>query len=304
MEDEKTYENNSNPQSRVLEWQIEIAALINGKRELNLIQLGSSEEYIEVKIANSQDEIFARQCFYQALQNIVRSWQPSVYEGEYTTSRILELTAVYRPSDGFVRVIEYLQRLIRYERQEGLEAEHRDKSNLHLKALVALESYYPVAPTPSDDGLLAFKSYVKILQEELGNPRYARYVTRRLIELGVIDPEDDNFEYPFEQGLEVIGGLVDVLLEPEMYHLHRKVFTPIFVYCLKAPNGIDFLTQLLHQKGVALHFSEEGPIINMPEDSFIIELPSAAVREYMMRFVFGSEAERGREKFEAMTSAP
>ncbi|HYP28214.1 MAG TPA: hypothetical protein VE262_15975 [Blastocatellia bacterium] len=303
MEDEKSDENNFNLESSVLKWQIETAALIDGKRELNLIQLGSSEEYIEVRLANSKDEIFERQCFHQALENIVRSWRPSVYEGEYTTNRILELIAVYRPRDGFVRLVEYLQLLIKYERQEGLGAEHKAKSDLHLKALIALESYYPVAPRPSDDRDLAFKAYIKILQEDLDSPRYARYVTRRLIELGVIDLEETNFEYLFEHGLEVIGGLIDVLLEPEMYNAHRKTFTFIFAHCLKVPNGIDFFAQLLQEKGAALDFSQEGPILNIHKDSFIIELPNAAVREYMMRFVFGSEAERGRKKFEAVTSA-
>ncbi|HUQ32271.1 MAG TPA: hypothetical protein VM095_09125, partial [Pyrinomonadaceae bacterium] len=133
-------------------WRDELGDILAGERDYILRHLSSVAAYTEKIISSGESERQSRKAFQEALLQIVEEWQPFKSESDYYTACLLDLIGAYLPRGGFRKLIGFMQRGLRFPVVDLWAGGYGAGTDLHLKALVNLEYYYPSAdPKWSDD---------------------------------------------------------------------------------------------------------------------------------------------------------
>jgi hypothetical protein len=259
----------------VRRWQWEIRRIVFGERESDLQQIGGVQQYVDRILVDSDDRSKAETAFLEGLTNVVRAWRPAVSD-PYSTGILLELIATHTPRFGFRKVLGYLAQWDRFT-PEGSE-----EGDIHSVALVALQSYYPVPP-PRSDHDNGFRAYEELLWKHLDKPGYQAHALRRLLELGVLDPDD-----PVVGGLiavpDVIRSLLRDALGPRRAILQGMIGS-ILAHCLLAGPDYDAYDQFkkgLLALGAQLIHGEESPFLEFPDGTKVeLLVPASAQARYM-----------------------
>lgn len=247
----------------VPEWELDLTRLIGGKREHSLLYLGGVEEYVSVNLEEAADPAAARQAFNQALRNLIQTWEPTMLNDGQDTSHLLDLIRLFNPSEGFVKVVEFIQRMRRFAGKGGGEELISGDEDVLRKALAALESCYRVAPPPPKDSAPAYKTYIDLLTEELRTPRRSGYALKRLIELQVIELKSDKIKELIEKNHAVLRELVNLLLDPNRSSEVEDELARILTYCLDiGREAVWEFEESVAQCGGEIEFSdnEERPL--------------------------------------------
>lgn len=166
-------------------WKRKLYSLIEGESDETLSRLGSIEQYVRVLLRESESAD-ARYCFSEALSQIVQEWTPTLAEPADRLYNMLALIAGFTPSAGFVKTLDYLNRCGGFKRSEEQVSSEFRPVDLYRKGLAALGRYYPAVPRlPHED--LGFQSYLRLLEKNLDDPRYAGYAAGRLLDLDLLD---------------------------------------------------------------------------------------------------------------------
>src|SRR6185295_1446260 len=138
------------------EWETELRYVLSGKRDYALLELGSITGYIDRLLSAARSEETSLANFFQAVERIVSTWHPEKATSEYFTFGILELIGAYQPAVGFLKIISFIQRGFRFPLIPFERGGYGSGQDLHMKALVVLEYYYPASPpkNPNDAAYL------------------------------------------------------------------------------------------------------------------------------------------------------
>lgn len=220
----------------VVAWETEIGKVLLGQRDHMIIRLGGVQGYIEVLWARSLDEELARRTFLSALRNFVQEWQPSRPVREYYFATILDLIGAYTPSAGFVKVLGHIQKWEHF----GLNSLDRNSLNhdLHLKALIALQNYFPIPPAFEHDAP-GFGPYVAVLRKHLKDPRYSSHALRRLIELEMLRLNDQDAVDAIRENVETIQELIPLLLNPSRRESAPRDLALVYIQGLVTGENVD-----------------------------------------------------------------
>jgi hypothetical protein len=188
-------------------WHAELIRIYEGDRDAHIIQLGSAEEFVENILLFAQDRRSAFATFLTALQRAVDTWHPSAEFNVDGTRLWLQLIRRYTPTVGFTRVLELASVL----RARGLN----ESSNLELfrTVLGSLESYFPSAPLDPEQ-LPAFHAYVKLLEACVDYEAVRGHASRRLLELGVLQPGEDSLMKMLAKSPRILNDLLASFLGP------------------------------------------------------------------------------------------
>ncbi|HEX8696929.1 MAG TPA: hypothetical protein VF746_31205 [Longimicrobium sp.] len=189
-------------------WEDEIQRVLYGQREHALVELGSSEEYVESLLQRSEDVVTAQRIFRKALNRLVRGWDPDAPCPEHYVPRMLELIAAYLPPSGFTRVLGQIRRKGHFTVPGA-----RDPAALHMDALVALARYFPAPPQWPDEHS-SFWLYVEVLRSHLFQQEYAQYVVARLLELNELHVDGEDVHPLLMRNLSVLHPILAFVLSP------------------------------------------------------------------------------------------
>lgn len=285
----------------VSRWEIELRRVLDGQREYALIRLVGVQEYIEVILRDSKDRSVAQTTFHEALRHIVQAWQPAKPESDAYVAIMLTLIGAYTPLPGFVKVLGFIQRWGRFRENQVSTDSTGARSDLHMKALVVLGNYYPVAPRVPENEAYDFKTYVSVLREQLRDPRYSGYAAGRLIELEIFQLEAQEVQELIQRDPECLRELMPLLLNPNRRSRIGWDVSQIYVTCLVVGGDAEkHFNQALQARGASLKHGAQGPIICLGIDEGIpLVLPENKQAKYMeRRWEQGSES--GMAKFRSM----
>ncbi len=195
-------------------WTLELQRILNGEREQSLLNVQSVSSYINKILAESDDPSLARAHFSEALMGLVRAWQPSAHMSKEYFACMLDILGAYTPLEGMPKILSTFKRWGGFpddlKSSQGYGAEY----DINLKALVVLESYFPIGPHENlKEDVRSFSQYLEILFGYLNKSTYSSYVAVRLIELGALTFDDQR-----------IGEIITT--DPEsLYHLLSIVFS-------------------------------------------------------------------------------
>jgi hypothetical protein len=167
-------------------WKLEIETILDGKRDHILEHLGDTADYVEEVIDNSTDPHLSRVQFYEALDYAVARWSPG-----RSDRYMIELLRRFTPTAGYARLIEMLESPIGLRGDPDLWSREPAGATLRLKALHALERYFPAPPLgrAEDSALLHrptlenFYTYISLLRRHLRYPSFREYATQMLATL-------------------------------------------------------------------------------------------------------------------------
>lgn len=267
-----------------IDMSLELHQLLAGEREAGLRDIGGVGEHVTRLIADSIDPVGARAAFDLALREIVHSWHPDKHthsdpNGIYYDRLVLELIAEYRPSEGFVKILDHLNKI------SSLSTNY---SQIEDRALSTLESYYPVPP-PHSRGDSAFGAYCDFLLRQLDHPVRNSHAFRRLLELGVLNVEDARVAE-----LVKMPGVVQEFLQYALGE-HRQVLQrmigTIFAYCLAtrsksinddSKTAYMELRATLDRLGAQLAHADHSPVLKLATGEQIdLLLPASYFGHYI-----------------------
>jgi hypothetical protein len=249
--------------SSIFSWGVDLRRLISGQRELSLINLGGVEEYIEMNLEEADDRETAKQAFDEALGKLVQTWQPSVLDDGHNIAYLLDLIKIFTPPGGFVKVVEFIQRIRQFAYTPGREDMVAANHGLLRNALGALESYCRVPPVTPEDRSPAYETYLDLLREGLRNPQHNGYALKRLIELKVISLKSVEIKQLIEKRPAILIELVNLLLDPNRRSDAEDNLTNVLTYCLNIGDDVVWeFEQAIAQCGGEIEDSneEERPI--------------------------------------------
>lgn len=169
-------------------WQTELQRILDGEREGELLRLGSVEEYVDKILDLSRDHDVANESFREGLRRIVHSWQPENPAPKEYLACLLDLIGAYKPPFASKKVLFFLTQRGYRDSESNSSGGYGAYADLHLKALVALEKYFPSVLEHGDDESFTF--YVAMLRRNLEDATYGGYVAARLIDLGLLKVDD------------------------------------------------------------------------------------------------------------------
>jgi hypothetical protein len=263
-------------------WEIEIRRVLIGKREHALIKLGSIQEYVENILDGSEDQAMAQTAFNEALRNVIQSWQPTRPESPASLSCMLDLIGAYTPAEGFTKILGFINSR-RYFGDNVITPDSRVLGkDLHLKALFALQYFYPAAPPSHTGDDIAFKQYLDVLREHLKENQYCDYALRRLYELNVISLEDPDVEEVLETKPEVIKELISTILRQRNKSKVERALSLLYAYSLRYGEEEHF-RNAIELKGGLLEHDSEGPVIYLSKtDALFLKLPEDVQESYIL----------------------
>ncbi|HJQ69827.1 MAG TPA: hypothetical protein VKA70_12680 [Blastocatellia bacterium] len=267
-------------------WRLELRRLLYGDRAQDLIALGGIQEYIEVTLRDSSERAVAKTAFDEALRLIVQAWQPIRPEPKRYAEYMLDLIGAYTPPEGFTKVLGVIRQWGRFDaciiKREGLQ---RD---LHMKALIVLGNYYaapaPSAPTASSKDY-GFIAYVEVLREHLHNSAYEKYkgyAGLRLMELGILEPDDDEITDFIYRNPQRLGELMPLWLNPNRLHRAGRDLKQVYAYCLG--RGIYYEGQFaaaIEKCGAKLERREDVPIVILGPERIYLTLSEEEQYRYL-----------------------
>lgn len=244
------------------EWELELGRLLAGERDYALIQLGITS-YVDRIVARSYDPVISRQNLEVALRNIVSAWQPHNSNAAHLTFCLLDLLAAHQPPEGFAKILGFMQHGLYFPEIPLLKGGYGAGQDLHKKALLTLEYYYPTAhPSWRDDP--AFISYLDVLESHLQDQRFCSYAIGRLVGLNIIGIQDMKVRSAIERNPDAIDEIVSFLstrtrlasLDVEL----SKVYTQCF---LVGREAIERFEHVLTNLGISLTRSNDGPQLEL-----------------------------------------
>lgn len=290
MNDKEASRNRSIEDESFEAWEVEIRSLAAGKRDYLLIGLGSVVGYLSKLLSNSFNLAIAETNLRQAVKNVVNGWHPEKIEADYQTLILLEIIGAYQPPEGFVRIAGFMQRGHYFPTMQREFGGYGAGQDLHMKALLSLEYYYPTAP-PKSDIDPAFKSYIQILEQHLTNEQYCSYVVGRLIALNALDTDDAELCRPIEMNLLTIDEIVPVVLGPARRARLKEELSNVYTHCvLVGRSATERFQSVLNRSGIDSDVDKDG---------FRLRITVPGIRESIMldvtdKFVI-TVLERGSE---------
>jgi hypothetical protein len=284
-----------------LNWEVELQRILSGERSFVITRLGSVMDYVETTISLSGNPTESRLSFHDALRKLLQEQSPYKPVWNVHSAHLLDLINAYTPSNGCVWVL----RLMKYRRSvnQGAAAAAQEQGpprDLHLKALLALESYYPISPVGDDP---IFNEYVRVLQHELLGAEYSGYAARRLLELDVLQPEDKDVRQLIRRTPGCLQELISFVLNPARRSRADRDLARLYSHCLIISEEAQReFEQALATAGVSLEHSNQGPLVIIDKGEMIsLNLPEEAAYEYITAR-WNADAKRGIEKLAAMMS--
>lgn len=247
----------------VFSWGVDLRRLISGQREFSLLNLGGVEEYVEMNLEEAEDRETAKQAFDDALEKLVQTWQPSVLNDGHNITYLLDLIRIFTPQGGFVKVVEFIQRLRHFAFTPAHDDMIATDDVLLRNALGALESYCRIPPIAPVDRSAAYETYLDLLREELQSPQHSGYALKRLIELKVIDVKSNQIKQLIEKRPVILKDLVNLMLDPNRRSEAADNLTNILTYCLNIGDEVvwEFVRAITQCGGeIADSNEEERPI--------------------------------------------
>lgn len=287
--------------SSVRKWGINLRRLLNGERESILLRLGGVVEYIEVMLAEAEDQAAANEAFHEALGNLVQTWQPSVIDSNYYLNVILDLIGAYTPRVGFNKIVDFIQRQKYFSQSEPPYEDGDVYKNLYLKALVVLENYYRVPPLPPEDTAPAYQVYINILQEDFLRPEYTGYALKRMIQLRVIQLDSPRVDELIRRNPQSLTEMLNLLLDPNRRSTARQDLGLVYTACLEAGSQVErHFEEAVIACGGHLERKEDGPVVILEDAAILLNLPQEVQYKYWALFM-EREEQKGRMKYEAMS---
>lgn len=292
-------EYNPSPRSPLLDnptvegWEAELEDILAGERDSILRRLGSVAAYTKTMILSSRDQPKARESMKIALRRIVHEWQPVGDESDYSVVCLLDLIGAYLPSEGFVKIIGFMQHGFRFPVIPFDAGGFGSGTNLHMKALVNLEYYYPSAhPKWKDDP--GFESYVQVLRQHLEDERYSGYALSRLIKLNVIRTQDQIVMESIKHDNRILEELIELTLSPlrlpQIEDDLRYIYTHCFILGFEAKEVFE---QVLKEHEAFVENDRMQLKVTIPEVAHPIRL---TVPEDLMVTVLEEVGELGYQR--------
>jgi len=207
-------------------WEREIEYLLEGKRQALVLELGSYAQYVARLLADSQDRVKAKLAFKKGFEAAIRSWRPESPSLEYNLA-LLELVAEYTPPNAFEKIVVALQKWGALSPRELADPDANQTGT--LKALRALEFYYPSRPPQNSSDHKAFEDYANLLYRFAGKFFYAPHCCRRLIELKLLDVKGSDMAAL--RGMLEMPGVIEEFLQYAL-GIHRGVLEEYIGYVL------------------------------------------------------------------------
>ncbi|HWN11744.1 MAG TPA: hypothetical protein VNO50_21135 [Pyrinomonadaceae bacterium] len=283
------------------EWELELGRLLVGERDYALIQLGITS-YVDRIVERSHDPVVSSQNLEIALRHVVSAWKPHNVNASYLTFCLMDLLAAHQPPEGFAKILGFMQQGFYFPEiplsQGGYGAGH----DLHKKALLTLEYYYPTAhPGWREDP--AFVSYLDVLENHLQDQRFCSYAIGRFVGLNIIGIQDIKVRSAIELNPDAIHEIVSFLstrtrlasIESEL----SKVYTQCF---LVGREAIERFEHVLSTLGISLMRSNDGPQLELklPRGQGAITIDFAA-DDVIELLELGND--RGVERAKALAAA-
>lgn len=281
-------------------WKIELQYLVNGGRDEQLFRAGNAGAYIRTLWAEMSDEVGARAKFHEALNEFIQEWTPWAGERPSVLSNILSLIGAFTPAIGFTKIAGYFTygdwSHLRAAPHAGMGVE----LDLQLKALATLRSYYRVAPVYESSA--AFKTYLRILRQNLVRPQYFGFAASQLLALGQLKTDDPAFAEGLQRWPQSLHEIVPPLLSPHYRETAQYDLGQIYKYCMPIESqAFRIFEEVIQSRGGAISrdrqpvfrddrvddFWEPEPVILLADGSKVeINLS----REQMIDYVEAREA--------------
>lgn len=156
------------------DWKLELQYAFDGKRAAAIDRLGSLDEHLRVKIANSSDASQSRVELDEALEEILPGWRWQPATELYQTAMMLHVIRGFRPKRGGPKTVELVRSWGNapsiLEIYPGRTIDVRDL------ALKVLESYYSTARDESRE----WEVYTDLLYQLLRDKWHGAYALIRL----------------------------------------------------------------------------------------------------------------------------
>lgn len=283
-------------------WELEIRNILAGKREHRLIKLGGAQEYVDVILEESRDEALSSTTFNEALRNVIQSWQPSRPETAAFFSCMLDLISAYTPQEGFIKVLGFISRGKYFGENVTTSDSRTTGKDLHFKALVTLQYYYPAAPPAKEDENLGFRQYVDSLQKHLQHDGYRAYALRRLYELNLIDISDVKVAESLTSVPELVSELVSAILKSRNRFRIESDLSLLYTHCLRLGDGGLLFERALEVHGARLAHEDVGPLVYFGAAELILLTVAQEVEEAYMLLRWEVGQKRGMVKLEGLVS--
>jgi hypothetical protein len=258
-------------------WYEEIQCILGGERESVLQHIGGAQQYVDRLLIDSSAPTRAKAALAAALDDIVRSWRPDM-EDEYYATATIELITAYLPATGFTKLLGHLRE---WDALTNLQGDANTRNVLHSSALVALQSYYPVSP-PLHCSDAAFETYAAFLWRQLDNRGHEPHAVRRLLELGLLRPDN-----PILSSLIRLPGVVEEFIRgalgPSRGALAGMIGT-ILGHCLADTTACSYkaFKGALKRLGAELKHLDQGPAITlMSGETIQVVIPPRSLAAYM-----------------------
>lgn len=236
-------------------WSKELNRIVNGERAARIMRLGEASQLVQVIIDSSKDRELARKTFNEAFAELLREWSPSLTEDSYAQEAVLSLIAAYKPTNGFIKLSDYLRHDGRFPSHYNPLASSSE-IDLHLMALAALRSYYRSAPPRKPDP--GFKTYTGILRQHLATPVYCGYAATELLKLEILNTRSRSF-------LELIASTPACLEDILVYLLTpaRRTYAPedlrnVYAHCLEIGSQVvQLFESIINRQGGTIEYISE-----------------------------------------------
>jgi len=271
--------------SNKTEWKREIRNMLNGKREGLLIKYGVYQylQKLLEKLGNEDSE----DIFYEALLEVIGSWQPEQTKDKEYFAIMLELIAAYTPVGGYRKAAKFL------EYWENSVDKITDKSgysanvDLRLAALGALDAYFHHAPEPnvSSEEVSAYKDYFNLLERFLQHPSLGGHAAVILLKSFHLDLADERVKTAICSQVENLYNIMAYVfsvkrenrLEDNLKKLSQQVFSI-------GTAAIDFFEKRLEIYGVKIDCEQPHLTLTLSNNRFIsIQMSDDALDNFKMR---------------------
>jgi hypothetical protein len=241
-------------------WELLLRRLLKGGEIDSYVrEAGNAEEAVRALIENSNDTPASDSAFHQALNNVVQTWQPEDILPKRHLEKLLQLISAFTPLSGFPKILGYLTSWRTFALSQVTSK--ADDDDLVMRALIALQNYFPVAPIESAKDP-AFASYSGFLRELLNNSQFAGHACRRLLELELLPVDAAEIETLVkaqQKEAAVLPQLLEFLLTTRM-NLRNSLLAKLYSLSLNAERQSQFLHEI-QKFGAELRYDDRSPIL-------------------------------------------
>lgn len=189
-------------------WEIEIRRVLHGDREYALVHLASAKSYIDKLITSCSSRAKTQATFHRALQRVVKSWDPASFERTYFTNVLFDLIAGFTPPSGSYKLFEFIKLGLQLQKHSGSVL--AEDVATHRSALFALARYFESKETSKRPN---FQEYTALLFEHLPLENYAGLVSGRLLQLGLLRPNDQRIKSLLQRSPHALDEILSFILD-------------------------------------------------------------------------------------------